>query len=459
MVSYFSPPSFKKGIMTEFNILIEEHELYEKHPLELVAMNVFDQMEEPLRALDYKFEVQEDFKIAGELSIDFYLCAINKENEESDDCAKWNNICCVIIPLFVFDTHQATPLINQITQYLHKVEQKFNKSIREHIQYGAPSITIHIEVLPKTKNNIDFYECCLRRSSDDEEEEKDEFVSSKKLSYKMSNYRYQLNEKLKSSAQYIHPEDIIRNDSQQLETITMRVSSDVLSKMKEGVDVNNLYCIKMTHPDNREDIDVPWHIEEAVEEHKDIEECAQYMKTCYVNDVKYVSFFVNGDDEYSIFSYFVGNKLQKASGPIVSKSVGMDAKAFFPCYILYNPSDEVQTFKIEDDGASVYIVEVMFADNGKDVFECYFRTDKECCGPDPDCEELKVERCRVKVVECEDDVDNEEEEDVKEGCAEEDKAKEEGCDEQDEKDCGEKYWDADTAAKVKNVMKMVMCED
>lgn len=408
----------------EFNILIDEHELYEKYPIELVAKNVFDQMEELFQHLDYKFTVSYPDKWNDELSDTIalyfnlwekinpheYVESLHIYSSTQPDRKQWSLVHYVYIPLFIFDSHQAIPIINQITQYLHTVEQILNETMRKYVMNHDLPITIHINILPKLKNTIDFYRNNLRPDAYVDE---DNDTSSEGLSYKMSNYRNLLNEKLKTSSQYIHPEDINHQSSQQFETITMRVSGATLKRMRECVDVNNLYCIKMNHPDVEFlDTDIPWHIEQEIEISKDVEECIPNIKKCYMNDLEYSCLFIDDKDE--ILSFFIGNKLQKAAVPIVSKyeEKKNDGKYVrFPCYVLYNPSDEIQTFKIENDCCSTYILELMFADNGKDVFECYFRTDRVCCGPEPGCDELRVDRCRVEVVEDE-NLNEEEDDDV-----------------------------------------------
>lgn len=375
--------------MTECNIVINEYELYEKYPLKLIAKHVFEELKELFEPLDYKFTVSvSDVSECMQILFEMWQSRDKSVKISDFDIYKQPNsntfmwVCSKRIPLFMPNSDQAIPLVEQLKNYFKNIENILNDAIKP--------ISIRVNVVQATKNIIDFYRVNLRcgdRSDDDN------YDSSEALSLKMSNYRRQLNERLQNSHGEMHATS---------ETVALRVSPSTYKRMCKCVNVNELYCLKLMH---QTDDDIPYWFECEVEGAKDIEEYAMNVKKCTVNGIEYDCLFIDDNDD--IFSYFIGNARQKEAVPCVSKYIHSNY-THRPMYVLYNVSNEVQTFKIENDNASTYIVELMFADNGSDVFECYYRTDKVCCGPDPACDKLNVTRYKVNVVVDESDEEDDE---------------------------------------------------
>ena len=67
------------------------------------------------------------------------------------------------------------------------------------------------------------------------------------------------------------------------------------------------------------------------------------------------------------FSFYIGEKLS-SNAMILRFSYDSE----YECLLLYQPSNEYQSFMIDDDGATEEIHQIVFLDNGK-VFDCYER--------------------------------------------------------------------------------------
>ena len=165
-------------------------------------------------------------------------------------------------------------------------------------------IECHIDIIHYTLNDIDFFKRELHENS-------------KYVSRSMSEARLDMENRLKSVDE--KSEKIERNIH----------AFNIYKDCVKDIDTSNAYCFEI---DNRVIRD--------------------YLRNHGFNN------FVNNLNKREFISYYIGEeKMNKAVIIIENKTV----------YLVYNPSDRVQTFLFTDDLASTAIVEYMFGDNGQMV--------------------------------------------------------------------------------------------
>ena len=394
--------------MNDFTIIIHEHELYEKYPLELsIPLHVIEEIHE-LSLITNEWRIYIDDYTFDEETVEFSvgLAKVCVDDTEFLNSKKQNGKPLVMskdvwryngdvdyynasfikasgkyskynrmdITKFMIDSKES--MYNQIDTYIQYLEHQLNLMMEENV-----NTHINIHIIHDAKNPIDFSP--LNRSEESDEEYEDK--SSRGLSFKMVNYRNHLKELISNCS------ELSESKNTDIPRLNLNVSKSTYELIKSILDVNELYCMKL---DNTSMSDLYASLVTGISysEADDARFYADFKRSVYIDDEE-ASIFTNPDN-CDMYSYFIGNKLSNRFVVILLKH----ASQYEWCeevYILYNRMNEIQTHKIEDDGASVMISEIMFLDNGE-IFKCYERADKECCGPDPVCQEIHPTRYKIE---------------------------------------------------------------
>ena len=313
---------------------------------------------------------------------------------------------------FTFNSDE--PAYPQLVEYVRYFEREINYLLSK----LKTDITCHFNVLHYNVNDMDYCKGRVFFNTSSESDEEDKQRSSTKISRTMALNRSRLTEELRKNSG-------LGRLSEPSETFEIKLTEKQLEKIKSNISIENAYCVKLgsysEYYVNCELMDV---LEDIV--HHNIDLPKNYFIASYPNK----SGGIYNINKHEFFSYFIGSERKNKAiiltwngkeGPATDDENDPNHYVWickYETYLIYNLQNEVQTLLLDDDGASEYLTEFMFADNGK-MFECYERFDGEC----EDSNEhnaVKVETKRYKakfivdnsIQDPESDSDDDEEEEV-----------------------------------------------
>lgn len=399
--------------MSSFNIIIDEHEMY-RNPFVIVrevmkCMKHTDyficfEYEPDVREVKFRLElhnrVKEYKNYKGEIVRNPDEPNSDGEYDDDEDGLKEllvQHKCIFHVSheaystfnKFVFNGDE--PAYPQLVEYV----KYFEKEINNLLSKLNTSITCHFSILHYNINEIDYCKGRVFFNTSSESDEEDKQRSSTKISRTMALNRKRLAEELKDDSL----KSIDKPETSKTETFEIKLSEKQLEKIKSNIDIENAYCVKLgSYSEYYMNCYLMNVLNDAVVHH-----CIDLPKNYFVASYPKKSGGIYNINKHEFFSYFIGSE-RKNKAIILTWSEEPttieeeDDSDYYSdnTYLIYNLQNEVQTLILDDDGASEYLTEFMFADNGK-VFECYERFDGECEGSSDEHNAVKVETKRYKV--------------------------------------------------------------
>lgn len=400
--------------MSSFNIIIDEHEMY-RDPFSIVrevmkCMKHTDyficfEYEPDVRRVKFDLELHKRVKEykndKGEIIRN--PDEPNSDGEYDDDEDGLKDLLVQYKCLFhvsheawstfnKFDFNSDEPAYPQLIEYVNYFEKEINNLLSK----LKTDISCHFSVLHYNKNDMDFCKERVFFNTSSESDEEDKQRSSTKISRTMAINRKRLTEMMTDNSLKLLDKP---------ETFEIKLSEKQLEKIKSNIDIENAYCVELG---SKSEYYVNCYLMNVL---NDVDcHCIDLPKNHFVASYPNKSGGIYNINKHEFFSYFIGSErknkaviLTWSEEPTVAKDEN-DPNHYIKIftentYLIYNLQNEVQTLLLDDDGASEYLTEFMFADNGK-VFECYERFDGECedCGEEHNTVKVETKRYKAKFV-------------------------------------------------------------
>ena len=354
----------------EIDLNIEDYELYEKYPLELVGVVILQKITDifkyrtvwkfvaheekmdNLRSKNFGMDVEPISKIPDKTKYNKYMLDITDYEIDSQ-----RETYYLTIPYFFVNPNEK--LISQLQNYIKNIEKIYNETLKE-VQF-----VLRINLITGMKNPIDFdYECVYDSSDESTVKYYEKRTSSRKLSLKMSSIRHELEKRLPTLSRNGSPKEI-----------SCKMNDKNWKLFRKNIDVENLCCIDITDT----------YISSGLQQYYEDDEDLVVGKMKIDNQQFEFDYTERSYSNRDYISYFISN--EKSSNYVIAWN---DSNM----YLIYNPSDKIHTLKLEDDEASAFHCEIMFVDLGETI-ECYERLDNYNAASECDVTLIELDKYKM----------------------------------------------------------------